>query len=46
MPSVALCRRLLGAGCPLTDEEIEMLRDELTILADAAIDALLEEHDA
>jgi hypothetical protein len=42
---VATCRRLLGCDCTLTDEEIEVLRDELTILADAAIDALLEEHE-
>jgi hypothetical protein len=45
MLTVAACRRLLGSGCTLTDEEIEMLRDELTILADAAIDALLEARD-
>jgi hypothetical protein len=43
--SVAACRRLLGPGCTLTDEEIETLRDQLGLLADAAIDAFLEAKD-
>ena len=43
--TIAACRRLLGRGCTLTDEEVEMLRDELTILADAAIDAFLATGD-
>jgi hypothetical protein len=46
MPSVDQCRRLLrGAGATLTDEEIEAVRDQIAILADAAIDAFLEGRD-
>lgn len=40
--SLAECRRILGRGCTLTDEEIETSRDQLTLLADAAIDAFLD----
>ena len=40
--TVAECRRILDPRCTLTDEEIEIVRDQLTLLANVAIDALLE----
>lgn len=37
MLSLEQCRRLLGPGCELSDEELERLRDELYALADIAV---------
>jgi hypothetical protein len=37
--SVRRCRELLGANCPETDLEIELLRDQLMLLANAALEA-------
>jgi hypothetical protein len=33
------CREILGKDCTLTDEELEMLRDQLYVIADMALDA-------
>jgi hypothetical protein len=37
MLSLCRCRELLGAGCRLTDEELQLLRDQLYALAKAAL---------
>ena len=42
---ITSCRRILGPDCALSDEEIETLRDQLTILADVAIDGFLDAKD-
>jgi hypothetical protein len=41
--SVAECRRILGKT-PLTDEEVEQLRDSLHGLSNTLIDCYLQEH--
>jgi hypothetical protein len=38
MLSLARCRELLGHDAPESDEALSLLRDELSALADAAID--------
>jgi hypothetical protein len=40
--TVRRCRELLGANCPETDLEIELLRDQLMLVADAALEAVLD----
>ena len=32
-------KELMGPGCQLTDQELEQLRDQLNVLAEAALDA-------
>jgi len=39
--SLARCRQLIGRGCSLTDDELVMLRDHLTALADIVTESLL-----
>jgi hypothetical protein len=40
MLSVKNCRRILGSSCPLTDEEIEELRNQIRKLAELAFEAI------
>ena len=42
MLSVDRCREYLGPQCPLTDNEIEALRDQLYALAVVALDAAVD----
>ena len=37
------CREILGPGCQLTDEQLESLRDHLTVLANIALDVGVRE---
>lgn len=37
------CREILGSDCALTDEQIELLRDQLVAFANIALDARLLE---
>jgi hypothetical protein len=39
MLSIDRCRDYLGSDCPLTDEEIEAVRDQLYALATLAVGA-------
>lgn len=38
MLSMDVCRRILGSDCPLSDAEVEALRDELYEVAAIALD--------
>ena len=38
--SVSACRRILGPTCDLSDEEVVSLRDQLTMFATLAVDAI------
>jgi hypothetical protein len=40
--TVRRCRELLGPNCTKTDLEIELLRDQLMVVADIALDAALD----
>ena len=40
MLSLARCREILGTRCPLSDEEVKDLRDQLYEVAEVALDAL------
>lgn len=42
MVSLRRIRELLGPACPETDLEIELLRDQLMLVANAAFDAALD----
>lgn len=37
------CREILGSDCPLSDDQIELLRDQLVALADVALDTKLQD---
>jgi hypothetical protein len=37
------CREILGSSCQLTDEQLELLRDDLMALANIALDVELRE---
>ena len=39
MLSIERCRKILGKDCTLTDEELKMLRDQLYLVAEVALDA-------
>jgi len=39
------CRKVLGAGCKLSDTELAAVRDQLYGLADIAVEVLIEERD-
>jgi hypothetical protein len=39
MLSLNRCREILGKDCTLTDEELTMLRDQLYVIAEVALDA-------
>jgi hypothetical protein len=37
------CRSILGPDCPLTDGQVELLRDQLAAFADIALETALQE---
>ena len=39
MLSIVRCREILGTQCPLSDEEVKELRDQLYAVAEIALDA-------
>ena len=43
MLSVQQCRKILGNGYSITDEELEVLRDQLYGLANVAVKALSDQ---
>ena len=43
MIDLCRCREILGSNCQLTDEQLELLRDHLTALANIAFDVVLQE---
>jgi hypothetical protein len=45
MLNLEQCRKVLGAGCKLSDSELEALRDQLYGLADIAIETFIEKRD-
>ena len=44
MLTLKRCREILGKDCPLTDEELEMLRDQFSVLAEVVLDAYEPAH--
>ena len=42
MLTLQKCRELLGRNCPLSDPELESLRDQIYGLADIAVTSLLQ----
>lgn len=40
MLSIQHCRRILGSGCALTDQELEALREQLYSLSNVAVTIL------
>lgn len=46
MLSIKRCREILGPGCNLSDEELELLREQLYVIAEMALDAYHEAQDA
>lgn len=46
MLTLKRCREILGKDCTLTDEELEMLRDQLYVIADLALTAYEDAPDS
>jgi hypothetical protein len=46
MLSVERCKEILGSECPMTDQEVESLRDQLRVLAQTVIESVLENSSA
>lgn len=44
MISLEKCRALLGSQCTLSDEQIELLLDQLYALADVVTTTFIEKH--
>jgi hypothetical protein len=43
MLSISRCRELLGPDCPLTDQEVERLQNQLYLFAEIALDLYRDE---